>query len=384
MDSSLPFGWAQLVDVLAVTAVLWALLVWLRRARARLAFVGVAIAGGAFLLARLAGLQLTAWVFQGFFAVLVIVLVVVFQEDLRRLFEAIAVFGLRRRPSLATSGALDTLVRVCMRLAETRTGGLIVLPGSEPVERHLEGGIELNGRLSEPLLLSLFDPSSPGHDGAVLVVGDRVSRFAIHLPLSTNQEALGPRGTRHAAGLGLSERTDALCIVVSEERGTISVAEHGVLRQVQAPELAADLGRFVQTGAPSAAPTVHRSLLSYWREGLLAVSLAAALWLVRVPGSNVVEVVRVAPVKVEKLPKGYELESVTPAQVEVTLSGLQRDLLLRAGETPEVRIDALLAQLGRRTFQVTPDEIQVPPGVRVLAVSPSEVRISLRENAQTR
>jgi len=377
MTTSLPFGWGELVDVVAVAAVLWALLVWLRRARARLAFVGVAIAGGSYLLARLAGLELTAWVFQGFFAVLVIVLVVVFQEDLRRLFETIAVLGLRRKAPLPASSALDVLVRVSARLAEMRTGALIVVPGREPLERHVEGGIELDGRLSEPLLLSLFDASSPGHDGAILVVRDRIARFAVHLPLSTNQRELGPGGTRHAAGLGLSERTDALCIVVSEERGTISLAENGTLRRVQPPELAGELRRFVDGGGAPLATSWP--IAAYWREAILALGLAATLWVARVPGSSVAEVVRVAPVIVEKLPDGYVLEAVTPPEIEVTLSGLRLDLFLLAGDTPAVRIDALLAKLGRRTFTVEPDLIEVPEGVSVVNVSPPEVRLSLRE-----
>jgi DNA integrity scanning protein DisA with diadenylate cyclase activity len=374
-----PFDWAALVDVIAVAALLWALLVWLRRARARIAFVGVAIAGGAYLLARLASLELTAWVFQGFFAVLVIILVVVFQDDLRRLFEAIAVYGLRRRPALPATGAVDVLVRASARLAETHTGALIVVPGREPLERHLEGGIGLDGRLSEPLLLSLFDTSSPGHDGAVLLAGDRIQRFAVHLPLSTDRAELGPRGTRHAAGLGLSERTDALCIIVSEERGTITVAQEGHLRVLEPAELATELQRFLERAAEAVPGQTGWHVARYWREGLLAVALASALWALRVPGSSVVEVVRVAPVVVDKLPEGYELESVKPAEVEVTLRGLRRDLFLRATDPPVVHIDALLAQLGRRTFQVTPERVSAPRGVEVVAVSPTEVRLSLTE-----
>jgi uncharacterized protein (TIGR00159 family) len=374
-----PFDWSSLVDVVAVAALLWALLVWLRRARARLAFVGVAIAGGAYLLAQLSGLELTAWVFQGFFAALVIVLIVVFQEDLRRLFETIAVYGLRRRPSQPTTGAVETIVRACARLAQTRTGALIVVPGREPLERHLEGGIELGGRLSEPLLLSLFDPSSPGHDGAVLVARDRIQRFAVHLPLSTNQAVLGPRGTRHAAGLGLAELTDALCVIVSEERGTITVAQDGQLRVVEPAQLATELQRFLEPAALGAPGRKGWQIARYWPEGLLAVALASALWAVRVPGSSVAEVVRLAPVVVENLPPGHELESVTPAEVEVTLRGLRRDLFLLAADAPVVRIDALLAQLGRRTFQLTPELIDAPPDLTVVAVSPSEVRLSLIE-----
>ncbi len=381
MSLYFPLGWLDAFDVLAVAAVVFALLVWLRRSRARLALVGMAIAGAIYLLARLAGFALTAWVLQGFFAVLVIVLVVVFQEDLRRFFEGLAAWGLLRRPDAPSATVADVIVRSVARLAETRTGALIVIPGIEPLDRHLEGGIALDALLSEPLLLSLFDASSPGHDGAVLISKDRAVRFALHLPLSTNQAELGPGGTRHAAALGLAERTDCLCVVVSEERGTLSVARHGRLRRLAQPgALLTELQRIEQAVAPGSAASVSRvrRLASHWREGLVALAVALALWTVRVPGSTQAEVVRPAAVVIDKLPPEFEIESVDPPEVQVTLRGLRRDLLFQSGEPVEARIDALLVKLGRRTFRVGPEQIRTPVGLEALAVEPGQVRISLR------
>jgi DNA integrity scanning protein DisA with diadenylate cyclase activity len=136
--------------------------------------------------------------------VAVLVAVVVFQQDLRRLFERIAALGFRRRLLPAGPDAIDTLVRAIAHLAEHRRGALIVLPGREAVAGHVQGGLPLRADITEPLLLSLFDPHSPGHDGAVIVSGDRLMQFAVHLPLSTDHAQLGQRGTRHAAALGLA------------------------------------------------------------------------------------------------------------------------------------------------------------------------------------
>lgn len=376
----LPIGWIDVLDILSVAFVVWALIAWLRRARARLAFIGVAIAGGVYMLAQLLGLGLTAWIFQGFFAVLVIVMVVVFQEDLRRLFEQIAVWGLRRRATLPEPKVGDALVRSALQLAETRTGALIVIPGREPLERHLEGGIPLDALVSEPLLLSLFDASSPGHDGAVLISGDRISRFAVHLPLSTNEYELGPGGTRHAAGLGLSELADCLCIVISEERGTISLARDGRLHVLSRPqELLGELERFAHEIAPASAATGGwHGLLRHAPEAALALLLAGALWVVRVPGSSLGEIEQTAPVVVDKLPADLELESIEPAEVVVRLRGLRRDLFFRSVDPPSVRIDALLAKLGRRTFQLSPENVAAPPDLEAVSIEPDQVRISVR------
>lgn len=373
----------DLIDVVIVAVLLWAGLSWVRHARARIALAGIAIAAAVFLLARQLQLQMTVWILQGFFAVGVLVLVVVFQDDLRRGLEQIAVWGLRRRPQAAPADTVDALVGAVRKMVAERTGALIVLPGREPLDRHVAGGIELDGRLSEPLLLSLFDPNSPGHDGAALVEGDRVRRFALHLPLSTDGAQLGGGGTRHAAALGLAERSDALCIVVSEERGTVSVARDGRLVRLPGPEaLAAELRRFRQRVPDRRErPGVWRGVARRWPEALVAIGASATLWFLLVPGSAVDRFTRRVPVVVDNLPAGWDLESVDPPEVEVVFEGSRRSLLLAGGGAAraEVHVDALLAQLGRRTFELDPRNVQHPEGWRPIALEPDRVKLSLVE-----
>lgn len=114
------------------------------------------------------------------------------------------------------------------KLGEMRTGALIAVKGAEPWDHHMQGGIELGGAISLPLLFSLFDHRTPGHDGALLIEGNRVTKFAVQLPLAPiPPHVIRYGGTRHAAGLGLAEVCDAFIVVVSEERGTISLAHDG-------------------------------------------------------------------------------------------------------------------------------------------------------------
>jgi len=268
------------------------------------------------------------------------------------------------------------IVRAVARLSANRVGALIVLPQREPIESHVEGGIPLDGRISEPLLLSIFDPSSPGHDGAVILRGSWIERFAVHLPLSANRAALGPGGTRHAAALGISERCDAICIVVSEERGTVSVARDGAIRVLARPqdlahELLAVRGREEEARQP------------WWRDragvdAVLAAAGALALWVVFVPGSALTEVTLPASVTVTNLPDDLELESVEPAEVQVRLRGLRRDLVLHEPDQVAARVDAYLARMGRRTFALEDDSVRRPEGLDVIAVHPERVKVSLR------
>ncbi len=377
----LDLGIEDVVDVFVVGTLLWAGIVWLRGTRARLAvpaLVGVAVI---YLAANRLGLELTSALLQGFFAVFAIVLVIIFQADLQRLFERLSAWGLRRQHVALPTPVTDVVARAAAAMGNARTGALIVFPGNEPIERHVEGGIELGGRVSEPLLLSLFDSSSPGHDGAVVIEGERVARFAVHLPLSADRRQLGPGGTRHAAALGLAEQSDALCVVVSEERGTVSVAREGRLRALGDPaELAGELAAFNEKiHPPEEGIGRWQALGRTWRQGLVAFGIAVSLWLLLVPGSSLIETRLAAEVVVENLPPGFEIESLEPGEVEVAVRARGRDLLLGNPDPLQVRLDAFLVQLGRRTFELSPARVNAPAGTEVLGIEPAKVILRTRK-----
>src|SRR5919109_1360263 len=303
----LTIGIADIVDILFVAVLLYTAIAWLRSTRAAFVVRGIFILGAVYILARWLDLQLTAWLFQGFFAIFLIIIVVIFQEELRQIFERIAVWSLAPKGARPLpSQVADVLVGTLADFAKDRIGALIVLCGKDPITRHITGGIELEGKVSEPLLKSIFDPHSPGHDGAVIVEGDRISRFAAHLPLSKDTQQLSHVGTRHSAALGLAELTDAFCIVVSEERGTISVAADGKLRKVDnLQELGSRLQKYLHNKYPS--PDAKRLSTQLLRENWIAKTvtlvLAVGLWYVLVPGSKLIEVTYQLPVEVQNLPQ---------------------------------------------------------------------------------
>ncbi len=372
------------IDIAVVGLLLWGLVAWTRRVHARMALIGLAFLGAFYLMARQFELQLTAWIFQGFFAVLVVLLLVVFQDDLRRLFEQIAALGLRRKASLPGEGSLGVLVRGLRQLAEKRRGALIVLPGREPLERHLQGGVALDATISEELLDSLFDAGSAGHDGALFMRDNRLERFAVHLPLSENRDELGPGGTRHAAALGLAERSDALCLVVSEERGTIGIAAQGRLEILTEPgELLDRVQDHLQrTGVLAKSGGIEWRWLGGWVvEGVLSFALALGAWLVLVPGAAEEMVAHEVFVEVEQMPSGYVLEGVKPAMVEVTVVGPRRAMVLAtaADFRLQLDVDAKLIELGRRTFEISVESINHETDLMVVDIKPKKIRLQLRK-----
>lgn len=371
----------RLVDIGLVAVLLYFVIVWLRSARSRLALLGLAIIAGVYLAARLAGLTLTAWVFQGFIVLAVIVIVFLFQEDIRRVFERIAVLGLRRGRRVPAKQTIETVVRSVFDLAHRRHGALLVVPGRESIERHVEGGVRLDGAISSELLESLFDPHTPTHDGAVILEGDRVLRFGAHLPLSQDFGQLSRRGTRHAAALGLAERTDALAIVVSEERGHVSVAHDGRLGEIYSRGLLTSIlhrfgGHVSASDDPAARP--KHLLRRHGREVLLALLASVILWALVVPGSETGLTTLRVPVRIRNVPPGYELVDYEPREVEVEVTGLRRDLVFLQPSRLRIDVDVFLVQLGRRTFDLPVPAIRNPASMTVAAVKPETVTVRVR------
>ena len=267
------------VDIAFVAVVIYALLAWFKRTKAAYAAMGLVMVALIYSAARALGMTITVWLLQGFFAVSILAVVVLFQEELRCLLERLAMWSLRRGgQDRAPPELVEILATSIAKFARDKTGALIVLHGRDPLNRHVDGGWSLDGQLSHALLDSLFDSHSLGHDGAAIIANGRLARFGCHLPLAKR----GELGTRHAAALGISERSDALCIVVSEERGTISLAREGALDVLpDASALQRRLDGFLADIAPRpAAQTVKRLFTHNVREKSMALAVSALVWLV--------------------------------------------------------------------------------------------------------
>ncbi|HEY1265876.1 MAG TPA: diadenylate cyclase [Candidatus Binatia bacterium] len=374
---------SDIIDILFVAILVYTAMVWLRTTRAAFVLRGIFVLAIVYLIARQFELQLTAWIFQGFFAIFLIMIVVIFQEELRQIFERVAVWSWRSSANPVQSETANTLVRTAADLGKDRIGALVVVAGSDPLARHVVGGIPLDGKVSEPLLRSIFDPHSPGHDGAVIIEHDRVTRFAAHLPLSKDLRQLVGLGTRHSAALGIAELTDALAIVVSEQRGTISAARDGRLHRLENPqELVALLERFLQKEEPNErriwkwVPVKH--LRENWQAKAIALAMAFGFWYVFVPGAKVMEATYRIPVQVQNIPADYELESFQPTEVEATFSGPRRAFYFFHPRRLKVTVDASTAESGRRTFMITPQSIRHPNEITVEEVKPQTLRLTLR------
>ncbi len=376
------FRFVDAIDILLVSLFLYAGLVWFQRTASRGVLIGLAALAVVYFLARGLDMYLTSLAFHTSFAVLLFILVVVFQEDLRRLLERVSTLQSVTFGVQDVSLDLDSLVESVFKMAASRTGALIVLKGKEPLERHLNGGIALNGRISKPLLCSIFDASTPGHDGAVIIQRDLITQFAAHLPISKDTKQIAGRGTRHSAALGLSERSDALTIVVSEERGTVSIAEGGQLEEIAtASALKRRLDNYLEAVFPATTQSLRRRyILQHGRLKISSFLIAVAAWFVLAYDPHTVQRTFVAPVEYRNMPKELELEldGAAPSEARITLTGSERDFRFLDPGSLKVSLDLSDINVGDQEVALSGGNLRLPSNVELYRIEPRILRLNVR------
>jgi diadenylate cyclase len=358
---------ADVADVLVIAVLMYVVLSWLRRRGSHAAALTLLLLAGLYALAHLLNMYLTLMFFRVGLTALVLALLLAFQGDIRRGLERlVASPWIQGQAPAVHPRSHDAIVETAARLAEQHIGALVVVAGREPLDRHLRGGVSLDGVLSVPLLHSLFHPESGGHDGAVVIEKDRVSRFAVHLPLSTNFNQLNGTGTRHAAALGLSERCDALLIVVSEERGTIAVAENAKMTHGVSPgELAGWLQRHLALSDDRPEPRgighfLFRDLA--WKS--LSLLLAFGLWFLLAYQADIVQRVFVnVPVEYRNLPPHWSVVDFAPENVRITLTGRERAFTEFDFRRLIVSLDLANIREGQQQIPVADEMLDLPDDI---------------------
>ncbi len=242
-----PVTFWDAVDILVVSVIVYEVLKLIRGTHAVQMALGVAVIVGMFYLSRGFQLETLNWLIRNVVGYIVFAAIVLMQGDIRRALvnlgraRVFQVFRRLDRP-VADDDVVEELVVATTTLAAKRTGAIIVIERSIGLRNYIEGGIPLDARLTYDLLVSIFQPTAPLHDGAVIVQGDRVAAAACFLPLTVNPRLSRELGSRHRAAIGITEENDAVVIVVSEESGVISLVLNGdIEREVPPDQLRARL-----------------------------------------------------------------------------------------------------------------------------------------------
>ncbi len=374
--------WQDVVDVAVLTFVLYRLYRWMRGTVAIQVLVGILMLAAAAFAASHLGLLLTAYLLQATGAVVTLVVVVVFREEIRRgLGRVNPVRWWRERSGAGsvTAPIARLLADTAFGLARRRIGALVVVPGFDPLDEHLTGGVTLDAVPSPQLLESIFVTTGPMHDGAAVISGGRLRAAGCFLPVSSSSGLPDELGSRHRAACGLSEVSDAAVIVVSEERGVVSLVHRGAVTLVpDAAALVVRLGE-IETGGSLSVPAAahgHRRLQRL-RDAAALVLIAAlvvgAWWIV--VGQPGTVVTRTVSIEVRDVPEALEADPPRPESVSVHLRGPRTRLDALTATDVQAWIDVGEASAGRRRY---PLQASAPRGVEITEITPPSAVVHLR------
>jgi diadenylate cyclase len=374
------FDWREALDILILSTGLFLGYRTLYRLGTWKMASGVLIAIIVFLVAYLLDLKSVSWIYLNLSQVALIGLIVIFQPEIRKILERAASFG--GGPVRNEEADLSVLLaETTFAMAQIKQGALIVLPGKEPIQEWLSGGYPIDAAPSHPLLMSIFDDHSPGHDGAVIIENGKITRFGARLPLSDTGNLDEDYGTRHHAAMGLSENSDAIVIVVSEERGEVTVFQDGKMRKIRgSEELRSSI---VKHSANIALVGGHRQEIISWRtlsRIFASVVLAILIWsTIIISQGTVIQKGIAVPIAYTGLPKNMALVEKRPTEAVLHISGTEYDLDVLDPSQMSIQFDLSNVTKGKHNFVITEEKIDLPKRVKLIDAEPSNLTLTVEE-----
>ncbi len=371
--------WQDVLDILLNSYILFRLYVLFRET-----YVFRVLTGLAFLwifqrVSAYFGLILTSWVMQGITAVVALIIIIVFRNEIRSVLQAknlkAILWGF---PQKSVPTTIQLIVDSVKTLSKRHIGALIVLPAKENLEDVVQGGVPLRGLVSKEMITSIFWGDNPVHDGAAIIEENRISKVGVILPLSYKSDLPSRYGTRHRAALGLAETTDALVVVVSEETGKVVVAKDSNIIDIH------DNTSFTKLLQEHMG--VYEEENGYQQKEKFKISVAAlvsfffitGMWFSFSKGLDTLITLEI-PVEYTNRNPGFEIVDASVNAVRLHLGGSGALIKSIQPEQVQVKLGLGNAVIGRNIFSITKDNITLPPGIFLRKVVPSVVEVALDE-----
>jgi uncharacterized protein (TIGR00159 family) len=381
MNELLPFfsniRWQDVIDITLNSYILFRLYILFRGTNVFRVLIGIALLWFFQRIAVSLGLIVTSWAIQGITAVAALIIIVVFRNEIRSVLQARNLKAILWGFSDKTvSTPVEIIVESVYELARTHTGALIVFPGQEDLEEVIQGGTPWRGLVSKEMITSIFWHDNPVHDGAAIIKGNQVTEVGVILPLSHRDDLPSYYGTRHRAAAGLAEATDALVIIVSEERGSVILARGSDMRVIsRKEELSKTLREHVGVTAEE---------WTYLRKGKLEIGIAALVSILFITGvwfsfTRGLDALITLEIPIEYMNRDPEMEildtSINAVHLDLSGSGALIKSI-RPGQV-QVRLDLNKAVAGHNTFTIADENVALPPGVFLKRVKPSVVEVTV-------
>jgi len=371
-------NWRVSLDILLITAAIYALYQFLKATGTWKIAVGILVASGVFVLARLLNLKGIVWIYSFLSPIILISFIIIFQPEIRKILERAATL-MGKQMGRQDAKLAYVLSDAVFELAHQNRGAILILPGKDEVKPWISEGIPLDGVVTFPLLMSLFDPNSPGHDGALLIENSRATSYAVRLPLSDTDSLSEEYGTRHYAGMGLSEVSDAMVIVVSEERGCVTLFQKGAKEVIKDKEKLSS--RITHHWLRTASTTLLKAKVTKKNLRLKAVAvsfiLAFLFWsTVVLTQSELKESAYTIPVDYVNIPKGLSVVGGKISDVHVRVLGQRSDIQRIVESRLRARVDLSNAAVGKRNVNLTNKNVSLPTGLRIITIEPSSLELT--------
>jgi uncharacterized protein (TIGR00159 family) len=370
------FRWQDGLDILLNAYILFRLYVLFRGTNVIRALLTICILWAISQAAVSLGLIITNWAMQGIITVAALIVIIVFRNEISSVLQTKSLksffWGIPRHQF---NTPLNIIIESVFELARKKIGAIIVLPLKQGLDSVVQGGIPIHSRLSQEMLVSVFWPGSPLHDGAAIIQGEQITSAGVILPLSKSKELPSFFGTRHRAASGLTELTDALVIVVSEERGEITLFKDN---QTHAIHNRLALGKLLKqdAGDDSTSKNARRQTIELIAAGVICLVCFTGIWL---SFSKGMETLATQEVPVEFINPNQRMEIIasSASSVKLLISGARP--LINAIKPEQINIKLNLSQsvVGSNKLTITGENILLPPGIRLKSIEPSELDITL-------
>ena len=374
--------WQDVLDIVLNSYVFFRFYILFRGTNVLRVLFGLACIWFAQRLAVSLGLIVSSWISQEITAAAALIVVVIFRNEIRGVLQTKNIRGiLWELPKRSTTTPIEVIAESAFKMARKHIGALMVLPGREDLEENVQHGLKWQGTVSSEMIISIFWPDNPVHDGAAVVRGDRIWEVGCILPLSVRKDLPSNYGTRHRAALGLAETSDALVIVVSEESGAVAIAKDSRITRIQDP---VTLEKHLKEHAGQRLRS-RSDLMNEKIELGLAVFLSAAftlgIWFSITRGFDTLASFEV-PVEYRNRDPAQQIVNTSANTVKLQLSGSRSLLDAINPNQLRVRVDLSKAATGSNSYTITREDITLPPGVILKDVQPPMVDVDLDITAQ--
>lgn len=369
--------WQDIFDIAVNSYIIFRLYIIFRGTNAFRVLIGIVLLWFFQRLAVSLGLVVTSWAIQAITAVVAIIIIVVFRNEIRSVLQAknlkTLLWGFPHTHKLTP---LEIIVEGVFELARRHVGGLIILPAKDDLTELLQNGIVWDGIVTREMIVSIFWGDNPVHDGAIMIQEDRISKVGVILPLSHQKDLPSDYGTRHRAALGLTEASDALVIIISEEKGKVLVSKDTRIKTVRSRE---ELRHILQnhTGMVSKPREFYKSeKFEITLAALVSIIFVSSVWFSFIKGMETLITLE-TPIEYMNRDAKVEILDTSVNSVNLNLSGSGPLIKSIRPDQVKVRIDLRSALIGNNTFTITKENISLPPGIQLKSISPSGVNVLL-------